>query len=75
MILTYFLGSLFEARSFAKDNSEVSSNENYVFEDNPKNKNKSVKQLSKKFIVPKLPAISSEGNYIPIFNSMNYKAL
>jgi len=66
--LNFFLGSLIDARSFAKDNSEVSSNENYVFEENQKNRNKSIKLRScagssKEFIVPKLPTVSSEGNY------------
>ncbi|KAL5233798.1 hypothetical protein ACI65C_001208 [Semiaphis heraclei] len=57
------LCSLIDARSFAKDNSEVSSNENYVFEENQKNRNKSTKRSyagsSKEFIVPKLPTVSS----------------
>lgn len=65
--LNLFLGSLIDARSFAKDNSEVSSNENYVFEENQKNRNKSTKRScagsSKEFIVPKLPTVSSGGNY------------
>jgi len=65
--LNFVLGSLIEARSFAKDNSEVSSNQNYVFEENHNNRNKSIKRScagsSKEFIVPKLPMVSSEGNY------------
>jgi len=65
--LNLSLGSLIYVRSFAKDNSEVSSNENYVFEENQKNRNKSIKRSyagsSKEFIVPKLPTVSSEGNY------------
>ncbi|XP_060859922.1 uncharacterized protein LOC132937116 [Metopolophium dirhodum] len=56
--------SLIDARSFAKDNSEVSSNEIYVFEENKKNRNKSIQRSSagssKEFIVPKLPTVSSD---------------
>ncbi|KAF0714740.1 DUF4806 domain-containing protein [Aphis craccivora] len=54
--------SLIDARSFAKESSEVSSNENYVFEENQKNRNKSKRSYagsSKEFSVPKLPTFSS----------------
>lgn len=64
--LNLFLGSLIDARSFAKESSEVSSNENYVFEENQKNRNKSKRSYagsSKEFSVPKLPTVSSGGNF------------